>query len=415
MAKEKSILQEAILEAKQVREAAINQAYESLKENLTPAIKSMLESKLEEDLNLDEEELEESANSGFKEVKVSAPKNTKLEEAEEDETDEDVAEDEAEDAEDDAETAEDDAEEVEQDAEKAEDKAEDAEDAAEEAEDEEEAAEEEELADDTKIEDLTVGDLKDIIANLISQSGMSAPAPEGDMGVDMEVADVEGTGEEEAPTDDDAADTADVVDAAAAVDVEDEETGEDEEIDLAELLKELEDEDKEKAGVCPKCKQKPCVCENDIVPTDKRGKQHDRKVGPGKCQDGETEDIEEVLKKKDKEIKELKEGLAKLTGTLKNINLTNGKLQYVTRLLSEHNLSESQKATVIRVIDKAKTVKEVKTIYNTLVESLNNAKSKILREHRGSASRPTGTSTRGNIVDADETVRRMQFLAGIIK
>ena len=50
MAKGKSLLEEAIAEAKRVREAAIADATKRLEENLTPSIKEMLASKLEEDI-----------------------------------------------------------------------------------------------------------------------------------------------------------------------------------------------------------------------------------------------------------------------------------------------------------------------------------------------------------------------------
>ena len=84
----KSLLEEAIAEAKRVREAAIADATKRLEENLTPSIKEMLASKLEEELELDEneeEDLNENSNSGFKEVK---PKST-VKEAEDDSKDKD--------------------------------------------------------------------------------------------------------------------------------------------------------------------------------------------------------------------------------------------------------------------------------------------------------------------------------------
>ena len=68
----KTLLQEAIAEAKQVREAAIRNATKQLEENLTPSIKEALAQKLEEEVELDENEeesLEEATNAGFTEVK----------------------------------------------------------------------------------------------------------------------------------------------------------------------------------------------------------------------------------------------------------------------------------------------------------------------------------------------------------
>ena len=388
MAKNNSILQEAILEAKQVREAAINQAYESLKENLTPSIKALLESKLEESLDIDEN-LEEGNNYGeFKPVKVKAENNIK--EAEEETSEDDAAED-ADEAEDKAEDAEEDAEEAEADAEEADDDAEEAEDSAEDAE------EAKEIDDETKIEDITVSDLKDIIGDVVAQATGAAaePAPEGNLGADMEVADVEGAGEEDAPLEEPAADE---IDATENPDAEVAADEADEEIDLAELLKELENED---------------MNEGAAISTDKRGKDHDN-LDVEKCQDSETEDIKELKKENAK----LQEGVEQLTKTLKDVNLLNSKLLYTSRLLSENNLSDSQKARIIRTLDEAKTPKQVKSSYRTLLESLSSSKSQVLREHKGMASRAAGLSTGmkagKGILDADETVRRMQYLAGII-
>src|SRR5574344_1687029 len=80
----KSLLEEAIAEAKQVRQAAIHNAVKQLEENLTPSIKEALANQLEEELDesdVEEESLEEAANSGFTEVKPKAEK--KLDEADE--------------------------------------------------------------------------------------------------------------------------------------------------------------------------------------------------------------------------------------------------------------------------------------------------------------------------------------------
>jgi len=402
----KSLLQEAIAEAKQVREAAIKNATKELEENLTPSIKEMLANKLEEELDLnesDEESLEESVDSGFKEVKPkSAPKKSVNEEDDPDEDDADEAADDADAAADDADTA----------ADAADDAAADA-DA--EANDADAAAEDEEADDDTPLKDITLGDLKQIISDLVAAS--AAPAPEGDLGADMDAGDVEGAGEEvpagdpAATADDAALDTpvdsdADPNSAAAEDD--------DDEIDISEILRELEEEEKSNKKVCPKCGKENCICKenkaNDVMPEDQTGKEHCK---PANADSGKDQDQE--LNELRKENRELKEGLRKCTKTLKEVNLLNAKLTCASKLL-RRNLSEAQKANVIKTLDKAKSTEEAETLYSTLLEGLKGSpKNTITESRRGSASKAAGRSTASGVTVDEGMVRRFQQLAGIVK
>lgn len=421
MAKEKSLLEEAIAEAKRVREAAIADATKRLEENLTPSIKEMLASKLEEELDLDENEeesLEENANSGFKEVK---PKST-VEEAEEDEPEE--KDDEEAPADD---TPADDA--PADDAPADEEPAEDApadDDAA-----EGDPAAEKENDDDTPLKDITLGDLRTLIQDIVAAG--QVPAEGGDLGADMDAGGVEGMGDE-VPAGDLAATDApegeiEPAGEAGAEDMQDmpadsDPTDDDEEIDISEILRELEEEEKnaDKKDICPKC-GKPVgsaacnkICKenkaNDIMPEDQTGKEHCKPANAdsGKDQDQELEELK-------KENAELKEGLAKCTKTLKDVNLLNSKLLYTTRVLNRQGLSESQKVKAMKSLDEAKSPKEVKLIYNTLTESFKN-NSNVIKEGRQTsrASRAAGKSTANNvIVESNDMVRRFQQLAGIIK
>lgn len=402
MAKSKSLLQEAIAEAKTLRETAIQNAYKQLEENITPTIKDILEQQLEKELD-EEEVLNEKAdpNSGFTEVKVKEPikeeaeeeEEEKVEDSESEEVEEEVPEEDETDP-----TEEKEEEEDEEAAEKEEEKA-------------------EEMDDETKIKDLTIKDLKDLIADAVAQATGAAaePAPEGNLGVDMEVADVEGEGDEEAPIAGDSEVDVHMDDKEEVVD--DEEN--DEEIDLSELLKELEQED---AKVCPKCGKEPCQCEakikEEFLATDKRGKEHDKPVGPeGKCQDGELEDIKEQLKKRDEEIKNLKEGLNTINKTLNDVNLLNAKLVATNKMLGSKTLTESQKVQVIKAFDNARSPREVQVINKTLNESIEAELARSTKHrHVGSASRFAGKSTApASVIDTDPVVRRFQELAGIVQ
>lgn len=413
MAKEKSLLEEAIAEAKRVREAAIADATKRLEENLTPSIKEMLASKLEEELDLEENEeepLDENANSGFKEVK---PKST-VKEAEDD----DASDDEEKPAEDDA-PADDDAP---VDDAPADDNAEDA--PADEEPAEGDPAAEEENDDDTPLKDITLGDLRTLIQDIVTAS--QVPAEGGDLGADMDAGGVEGMGDEE-PAGDLAATDApegeiEPAGEAGAEDMQDmpadSEDSDEEEIDISEILKELEEEEKGKKDVCPVCGKEHCICKenkaNDIMPEDQTGKEHCKPANAdgGKDQDQELEELK-------KENAELKEGLAKCNRVLKDVNLLNSKLIYTTRVLNQKGLSEAQKVKAMKSLDEAKSPKEVKSIFNVLAESFKTDKN-IVKEGRQAsrASRAAGRSTAAPkevITESNDMVRRFQQLAGIIK
>jgi hypothetical protein len=121
------------------------------------------------------------------------------------------------------------------------------------------------------------------------------------------------------------------------------------------------------------------------------------------------------------ESEELKEALKTveiLRNQLQEVNLLNAKLLYVNKVFKSNNLSEGQKVNVIAAFDKAETVREVKLVFETVSKNVV-AKPATIKEHRSFASKATGVTTRPNnpeiISEVSETVKRMQKLAGIIK
>ena len=106
---------------------------------------------------------------------------------------------------------------------------------------------------------------------------------------------------------------------------------------------------------------------------------------------------------------------------LKESNLFNAKLLYVTKLMQQHTLNNKQQRAIIEAMDNAKTQREAKLLFTSLTESLNKkaaktASSKSLNENAsrtGSSSRSlqSGQATRNNGVELD----RWAVLAGIKK
>ena len=109
---------------------------------------------------------------------------------------------------------------------------------------------------------------------------------------------------------------------------------------------------------------------------------------------------------------------------LKESNLFNAKLLFVTKLLQQHSLNNKQQRAIIEAMDNAKTQREAKLLFSSLNESLNKRSmqkrqarsSSRLNENRsrtGSSSRSlqSGQAARNSGVELD----RWAVLAGIKK
>jgi len=135
--------------------------------------------------------------------------------------------------------------------------------------------------------------------------------------------------------------------------------------------------------------------------SDIKAAQNDLKAGPVK------EESSEELAEAYKTIKALK-------SELNEINLLNAKLLYTNKIFKAKNLNESQKVKVLSSFDKATTVGEVKLVFETLNEGIKVAKNTI-KENLGSASKATVTpGVKKPIVESNDAFLRMQKLAGII-
>ena len=379
----KDLFKQAIAEAKSVREAAIANAKEALEETLTPHLKDMLAAKLQE---MDNDQIEEEIVNEVEGVKESTKITEKsdkdekeMEESKEEKKDKAIEESDGfttvEEAEEDEEPAEDDSEE-------SEDGAEDAiDDAGEEG---------EEVEGDEDLKDLSVDQFKDMIRDIIAQEvGGDAPAD------DMDGGDIEGMGDE-APIEEPG--------------MEDEPgmEGDEEEIDLDELIRELEsisdestineEDDEDKVEESADDKKEETVEEDTSVQVNHES-------------DGKDYNINRVA-----DLKEALETIETLKKELNEVNILNAKLLYVNKIFKAQNLSESQKVNVIAAFDKAETVKEVKLVFETVVDNVGTKKETTIKEHKGSASKATGTTaSKPEVIQLSEAVLRMQKLAGIIK
>jgi len=135
----------------------------------------------------------------------------------------------------------------------------------------------------------------------------------------------------------------------------------------------------------------------------------------------EKKEVDEVKDevKEDKTQAELNEAIGVITtlkSELNEVNLLNAKLLYVNKLFRNKTLTEAQKVKVINAFDRAESVKEVKNIFETIKDAITPVAKKPIQENRGFASKAAGVAPKAKqpIVEGDNFVSRMQKLAGII-
>jgi hypothetical protein len=429
MAKNREMLKEAIAEAKAVKEMAIANAKAALEEAFTPQLKSMLSLKLQEmeKEDLEEENIEEEGfgkTSADPEEGFGAGMDEKALDEEKDEMmevdlEELLAELELEEGD-----------EVE------EGEGENLYEAEEEGEEEGEEEEGEEEEGDMEMGDLSDDEIKDMIEDVIAQmikDGELEAGPEfegEEEGEEMEM----GAEEEE------------------------------EEVDLAELLREIEEmEDldeteepidelfgmkpravkefeKDYPGLLAKAKEAGDEKTKISILIDAIKKFREEYIKDTKSVGVADKAVAEVyefvgvkpatiasfgpegrggakLDETDKMEEELTEALSTietLKAEINEINLLNAKLLYSNKIFKAKNLNENQKVKVLSSFDKAKNVGEVKMVYETLNEGIKVAKNTI-KENLGRASKSTITpTTKQPIVESNDVFARMQKLAGLI-
>jgi hypothetical protein len=402
----KQFFQEALLEAKAIRETALVAAKEALEEAFTPKIKSMIDAKL---TLMEDDASDDNEDSSMDEAKAKAEEAKKVEEKKDMEEAKDMDEAKADEAKKDVdeakqeegygayeyekgkqagEMAEGELDEMELDEILAELEREDAKEGvdpaavpvnplnleakekAEEAKKMEEKKMEEkkdmkEGDEEEEVAELTVDELKDLIRDVLADVLGSDEAAEDEVGGEEEI-----TADEEEVSDD---------------------------LELETILREL---DKKEEG---KMEEKKDVEEA-------KKKVDEKKVEEKKDVEEAKKEVEEAKKEVEEAVKVIKA----LKAELNEVNLLNAKLLYVNKIFKSKSLTESQKVKVINAFDRAESVKEVKNTYETLKESFNGAASKsTIKESVGFASKSVIGATAGQPIVADDFVSRMQKLAGI--
>ena len=435
MATNRDLLKEAIADAKAVKETAIANAKAALEEAFTPQLKTMFAAKLQE-MESEEEEMNEVEGFGDFDTKENTGFNQGMKEKALDETEDNDADD----------MNEIDLEELLAELNEEEEEMEEALNEAEEEEEEdvemsgEESEEGEEEGEPLDLEDMTDEDLKDMIEDVIKDMISSGELEAGH----------EGEGEEE-----------------EEVGMEDEE-----EVDLAELLKEIEDMEEmeepidELFGLGNKEQKimnqlldffskegRNIEGASELVKLDPKSDEFKSKVGQILQSQSVTNELGSWAKRtgsslrgvdvlanfrnalglkqatkagfgkegaggvqmaSEAELAEALKTIEALKSELNEINLLNAKLLYTNKIFKSKNLNENQKVKVLSSFDKATTVGEVKMVFETLNEGIKVSKNTI-KENLGSASKAMVTpNAKKPIVESNDAFLRMQKLAGII-
>ena len=115
----------------------------------------------------------------------------------------------------------------------------------------------------------------------------------------------------------------------------------------------------------------------------------------------------------DEKLNKYRGAVKTLREQLEDLNLFNAKLLYVNKLLQNKGLSESEKKSVIKALDEANSLSEAKSLYKSLTETFTrgNKNSLVESRNRGSSSKPT-TSSAPNKSGPPE-LDRWQRLAGL--
>lgn len=123
-----------------------------------------------------------------------------------------------------------------------------------------------------------------------------------------------------------------------------------------------------------------------------------------------------------KELAEYRKVVEVLRGKLHEVNLLNAKLLFTNKIFRKEGLTNEQKVTVVENFDRATTLREVKIVYTTLVETLTTTakamkkpvkSAKVVTEGLASKATPS-TAPKAEILEENSVAARLKQLAGIL-
>jgi hypothetical protein len=212
-------------------------------------------------------------------------------------------------------------------------------------------------------------------------------------------------------------------------------------IDLEEVLTSLEEEDSENSeDEDPELEEEDKVTKaDDVTPMSDEDEEEEMTVEEilnGINEEDSEEDYEtdedeedklelETLRKENvqlkKSVKKHSNAINFMKKALAEVNLLNEKLLHTTNIFRNFNLSNTDKMKVVESFDRTKSVREVKLIYATIVESFrlkagNSKKTAVKKLQEGSGASKVIASQKSDktvITEGDDFKARMQKLANI--
>jgi hypothetical protein len=122
------------------------------------------------------------------------------------------------------------------------------------------------------------------------------------------------------------------------------------------------------------------------------------------------------------ELAEYKEAVYFLKDKLHEVNILNAKLLYTNKLFKEYSLDNNQKLKVVENFDRAQTTREIKLVFSTIAEQLNEnsgiPKRKPIKESASapvSSTKPASKESTKVITEETDVANRFRKLAGLIK
>lgn len=137
--------------------------------------------------------------------------------------------------------------------------------------------------------------------------------------------------------------------------------------------------------------------------------------------DRKNNKLQETLKKASSQLLKSKEVIMTLQNKLEESNLTNAKLLYQNKAMTSDSLNERQKEKLVEAVSNAETIEEAKMIFETLQNTVGSTSRKSQPNSLSEAVQKTSSvilSARqetSSVQNQNPTLQRWQFLAGIDK
>jgi hypothetical protein len=129
--------------------------------------------------------------------------------------------------------------------------------------------------------------------------------------------------------------------------------------------------------------------------------------------------VAELIKENEslrKSLKEYKESFKVLRKQINEVQTFNAKLAYVNKLFSKGGLTNDEKVQIAESFDEVNTVEEAKTLYNKIIsesKTFSNSKTEQLKSKLKSPNPNVAPSTKSEALYESREISRMKQLAGI--